>query len=167
MIRLCLLHGIKQLLGHSMVKNVQRGILHSSCGSNFRTVTHCCTLLGTCACSRLLQTRNMGVSQVSIEEKVQNEANRPGPDMPEDCEVHTKPGDFRLMHKTIQSMRRCKAAAEGQQSVGILFEWQVHLFMHQASDIPVHNHTAPSQPKPRASLRHHHLHRSALAQLAA
>lgn len=74
----------------------------------------------------------MGLSQVSIEEKVQKEADRPGPDSPEDCEIYTKPGDFRLMHKTIQSMRRCEAAAEKQRSVGILFEWQACDPMHQA-----------------------------------
>ncbi len=55
------------------------------------------------------------------------EAQKRGPDSPEDCKYNTKPWDFRLMHKTIQSMRRCEAAAKGQRFAAILFEWQACL----------------------------------------
>ena len=79
---------------------------------------------GTCACSRLLQTRYLGTYQVSIEEKVQNEAQAAGSKAPQDYGYNTKPSDYKLMHKTIQSMRHCEAAAEGNEFVAILFEWQ-------------------------------------------
>ena len=77
----------------------------------------------------------MGLGQVSIEEKVKTEAEKRGND-PGDDQFITMPQDFRLMHKTIQSMRRCEAAAKGQQThmqfTGILFEWQARVSMLQS-----------------------------------
>ncbi len=55
------------------------------------------------------------------------EAQKPGPDSPQDLQYNTKPWDFRLMHKTIQSMSHCKAAAIGERFAAILFEWQARL----------------------------------------
>ena len=54
------------------------------------------------------------------------EAQKPGPDSPQDLAYNTKPWDFRLMHKTIQSMSQCKAAAK-ERFAAILFEWQACL----------------------------------------
>ena len=73
----------------------------------------------------------MGLNQVSVEEKVQNEAGKPGPDNPQDDELYTKPFDFKLMHKTIRSMRHCEAAAAGSKFVAILFEWQARLSLRE------------------------------------
>ena len=99
-------------------------------------MTCCCTPIGSCACSRLLQTRYYGLQLASIEEKVRKEAEKRGPSSPEEQDYHIKPQDFKLMHKTIQSMRRCEAAAAGQQThmpfVTILFDWQVHVSMLQS-----------------------------------
>lgn len=73
----------------------------------------------------------MGLQQVNIEEKVRKEAEKRGPGNPADQDYHTKPQDFRLMHKTIQSMRRCEATVAGEQAhlqfVAILFEWQARV----------------------------------------
>ena len=55
------------------------------------------------------------------------EAQKPGPDSPQDLQYNTKPWDFRLMRKTIQSMSHCKAAAKGERFAAILFEWQARL----------------------------------------
>ena len=74
----------------------------------------------------------MGVRTVSIEDKVKKEAEKRGPDDPEDFYL-VKPEDFRLMHKTIQSMRLCESAAIGDKGkdrkeaafVAILWQWQV------------------------------------------
>ena len=64
---------------------------------------------------------------MSIEEKVKREAQKPGPDYPENYGYSVMPGDFRKMHETIQSMRLCETAAGGEPFVGLLFEWQVKL----------------------------------------
>lgn len=80
---------------------------------------------GTCACSRLLQTRYQGLSSVSVEGKVMREALKPGPDNTEGYPRQVGPADFKLMHKAIQSMRLCEKAAEMQPYTAILFEWQV------------------------------------------
>jgi len=74
----------------------------------------------------------MGVYTVSIEDKVKREAEKRGPYDPEDYFL-VKPDDFRLMHKTIQSMRLCESAAVGEKGkermeeefVAILWQWQV------------------------------------------
>ncbi len=89
------------------------------------------TPIGSCACSRLLQTRFLGVHSVSIEGKVGKEAEEPGPGFPQDYHINTKPDDYKLMDQTIQSMRHCEAAAGGtkeSQFVAILFEWQARFF---------------------------------------
>ena len=80
----------------------------------------------------------MGVRTVSIEDKVRKEAEKRGVDDPEDYFL-VKPEDFRLMHKTIQSMRLCESAAVGDKGkeskegdfVAILWQWQVLLIPHR------------------------------------
>jgi len=76
----------------------------------------------------------MGVRTVSIEDKVRKEAERRVVYDPEDYFL-VKPEDFRLMYKTIQSMRLCESAAVGDKGkegkegdfVAILWQWQVLL----------------------------------------
>ena len=105
-------------------------------GTRLCTVTNDFPLPGTCACSRLLQTRDLGVWTVSMEDKVSKEAKRPGRGPPQDYHVNTTSDDYRLMHQTIQSMRQCEAAAGGKKDnefVAILFEWQARLSLHDLS----------------------------------
>jgi len=79
----------------------------------------------------------MGVRTVSIEDKVRKEAEKSVVYDPEDYFL-VKPEDFRLMYKTIQSMRLCESAAVGDKGkdgkegkegdfVAILWQWQVLL----------------------------------------
>ncbi len=56
----------------------------------------------------------MGVRTVSIEDKVRKEAEKRVVYDPEDYFL-VKPEDFRLMYKTIQSMRLCESAAAGDK----------------------------------------------------
>ncbi|CAL5225400.1 g8210 [Coccomyxa viridis] len=77
---------------------------------------------GSCACSRLLQTRFLGVNSVSIEDKVGKEAEEPGPGLPQGYHVNTKPDDYKLMDLAIHSMMHCEAAAGGTKETKFVAE---------------------------------------------
>lgn len=76
---------------------------------------------GTCACSRLLQIRFQGLLNVNMEDKLKKESRQPGPNFPEPFRC-TRAGDFRLMLKLVQAMK--KLTGDGEW-VPILYEWQV------------------------------------------
>ncbi|CAL8471219.1 g10761 [Coccomyxa elongata] len=79
-------------------------------------------LSGTCACSRLLQIRYQGLLSVNLEQKLTKEARQPGPDFPEPFQC-TRAGDFRLMLKLVQSMK--KLTGDDEEWIPILYEWQL------------------------------------------